>query len=1107
MNFWETLPETAYNQWQSNKFKSDALKRLEEMSDDELWGSVGVTPPNRPPNPSAPTTPANPYQQPAGSDTYSTVKKWFGKTVGAGAKALGGAADDQLGLTRGLKSIKTAAEGYKDYVQEPFRGALFYAGPDIIKGNDLTKYGAGENPLEVWRKLGKAAEDSKRSGVVQFGEDLASDPLTYAGGVGKAVGLLGKATHLPALTRAGGAITKVENIPGQAIARGIGKGGQAIYTHAVPEALRRPSTRALTSTKSNEFLDIGRRLLNKAGIDAADIRPTGDAAADAAMLKRQQIALRQIDDFLKHGYSAHLGLSGEMMTEIKGLSPDAVKVLQTGLKARLGDGNARLWLDDVSSHARSAELKRIREGIQLARSTRNSRLDRTLNALEPAREQWQKRIEPIQQAIGKSILGTAGVGVGNVAEDMGRAGEAGVWTGHTAAGRMIRGKHVPSLGVPGTTKSAVNNALDDVPMKYPQLALDGAGSTTAQAMGYGEAPTTLKGKIANVATGGIWTDFANKMSDRVRGEFITKTYQKELAKLTPDITKATLATKRQAMQAAEALFEERFPVGTESNLGYFMKQIYPFWNYETRRWPYLAQLAARRPAVAAGYTHYRDNTDDGYMPTPMKGLQVDPLRASAFGVVDNIADPKDYPTFSSGLSGDIEKFNALTAKAGFYPSTLVGGIQSIIRAAEGQDLEAGMIVPTAQKIQLQALRGSEIPGVSNAAGGILDNVLSNRFDEYAINKMLADQGINPKDATPEQRQEAAAAAARLQALMTQTGVTRWRPEDETAFKKERQQEALKAGVPESAVKQAGKNNPLTVTNPETNERYINSAKLRDVYNENPEWERWQQVAEPLKRPEDKKVQAETDAYYKALDSAKQKRDQELMRLASDWLQDRRDYTSIREERSTILSNFSAVRDQLAKQHPLALVDDQRRADYYTATGRQPLNDRPEDAAARAFYAIAPKIGANSEKDFDAFHNERQAALEAMDPATRKYVESEYVKKEYPNDIIRLFEQDYHEKSNAYQQYLKTPKYDGIDPETTKKIDEAVQQASYLRQMYPDMDSTFINAMLFSVNPEGAAWLPLINRMRNPQRRQMIADNPQLRGFLSRAEQADLLETL
>jgi hypothetical protein len=236
----------------------------------------------------------------------------------------------------------------------------------------------------------------------------------------------------------------------------------------------------------------------------------------------------------------------------------------------------------------------------------------------------------------------------------------------------------------------------------------------------------------------------------------------------------TSGLKEAVARTRERYFQAYINYDDQTVFDFLAKHIFPFWVYESRRWPYLANTAAKFPGLAAAYSNYMDKTDNGYVNIGEIPYDVNPLRGTVLGGI-NRATGRDMPMRQTqGLQGALESIEQTFGKFGFYMGPHISIPSQIVRG------EAGQALPEIFSTAINLGRATNLPG---AAG--FQELLPDPFRDYYVRQILASQGLEPDHVyqaaadDPQSMESSALDLAQRQAAMVgvvlgQTGVLRYR---------------------------------------------------------------------------------------------------------------------------------------------------------------------------------------------------------------------------------------------------------------------------------------------------------------------------------------------
>lgn len=159
----------------------------------------------------------------------------------------------------------------------------------------------------------------------------------------------------------------------------------------------------------------------------------------------------------------------------------------------------------------------------------------------------------------------------------------------------------------------------------------------------------------------------------------------------------------------------------------FMKQIFPFWGYESHRFAWwLPREALRHPGIWSAWGKYENNTDLGYNHIPGTSLDINPIRGTIFmGGFRRLA-MRDFPEFYDNFEGFAE-ITDHASRFGFYPGVPVGAALAIYGPKSQKSQFGELLPPTARTV----LAG--ITAIAPQTGPVLNDVIfPDRFRDYLI---------------------------------------------------------------------------------------------------------------------------------------------------------------------------------------------------------------------------------------------------------------------------------------------------------------------------------------------------------------------------------------
>jgi hypothetical protein len=454
-------------------------------------------------------------------------------------------------------------------------------------------------------------------------------------------------------------------------------------------------------------------------------------------------------------------------------------------------------------------------------------------------------------------------------------------------------------------------------------------------------------------------------------------FKKEFESLNVDNQRVLTDSVREAGQRARGIFDNTFvDYDGRNKFDWLMQHMFPFWMYESRRWPFLAQTVLKRPALGSTYAAYMDQTNQGYIPLGEVPFDINPLRGTVVGAISRLSEQDRPLKYTQGLQGALDSIDATLGKFGLYMGPAFSILSNIVRGAGGAS------APPTLNMILNIAHASPIPIVSGIAGGIEQNVLPSPFRDYYTRMIIASQGQEPDkiyssaldgDETANNILDAAGKQADLvNIVLQQTGVLRFRTEEYQHYQDARQQSIYEmTGITPQQQQDMQANgqtlNQVAVLSPEQ------QSKLNAV----PGTKEFNQISQPLLNPAAQKLRLAQRDFYDTLDkerlavTAEQTQDDRRLQngiiSGTEW---RKRY----QERATKMTDLF---DDLRKAPPYDKIpisqEDQAKA--RSRFNLPPYVDSPQAIALNEYYAVKPQVDAvTGDADWTKFFDDRQKVL-------------------------------------------------------------------------------------------------------------------------------------
>lgn len=196
--------------------------------------------------------------------------------------------------------------------------------------------------------------------------------------------------------------------------------------------------------------------------------------------------------------------------------------------------------------------------------------------------------------------------------------------------------------------------------------------------------------------------------------------------------------RQAALDDATRWYHKEYPDYTNANaFDAAMKQIYPFWTYESQRWFWLPRSFIRHPGTLTTWGRWNNNTDNGYVHIPGTKIDVHPGRGNVYGAWSTRMMRRDYPEYYDqldGFGGGVEFFDFLS-RYGFYPNVIMGGL---LAQFGGNTPQTGGILPSAASTPLNAAIAAfpDNPVITF----ISEKLFPNQFRQYLTARGVDDLG-------------------------------------------------------------------------------------------------------------------------------------------------------------------------------------------------------------------------------------------------------------------------------------------------------------------------------------------------------------------------------
>ena len=302
----------------------------------------------------------------------------------------------------------------------------------------------------------------------------------------------------------------------------------------------------------------------------------------------------------------------------------------------------------------------------------------------------------------------------------------------------------------------------------------------------------------------LFEGVARKMAATPNEQKVLAAWLNTVHEATKKLGKGPIATLKanatKAADSADTALKQAFTNYSDNSvMDEYMKTLFPFWQYQSRSWPWLVSSMVSHPGIATALApqgRFWQVTDEGYIPTSILDMQVMPLRGTVYGRMKR-RWRGGYPQRLSGWAGRFEGIMENMESWGFFPAmiwtipiemalSLTGG-----GASAGAETLSGLVeglpaVPASIMDGVIALSRIAGPGWTNT---FAENIFPSKFRSYYMAKMLYEaHGVSVTEARKQDHEDwiadAYQAVALRQMVEEQMSLTRINP-DKYAATKER----------------------------------------------------------------------------------------------------------------------------------------------------------------------------------------------------------------------------------------------------------------------------------------------------------------------------------
>ena len=203
------------------------------------------------------------------------------------------------------------------------------------------------------------------------------------------------------------------------------------------------------------------------------------------------------------------------------------------------------------------------------------------------------------------------------------------------------------------------------------------------------------------------------------------------------------STREKAMELARKQFEIDFPDYSTANMfDAIGRYIYPFWTYESQRYPWLLRTYIQKPSVLKAQGLYMNYSDTGYVHIPGTDIEISPFRGTIFMGGLRRLFIRDYPEYYDQIPiipGALDYMS----RAGFYPGVHMAIPMVLFGAVSTKPKQIGELLPAWVKTPLDAYLAAHPD--SSSARWLTDRLFPERFRDYMVREELEKLGYNGLD--------------------------------------------------------------------------------------------------------------------------------------------------------------------------------------------------------------------------------------------------------------------------------------------------------------------------------------------------------------------------
>jgi len=471
-----------------------------------------------------------------------------------------------------------------------------------------------------------------------------------------------------------------------------------------------------------------------------------------------------------------------------------------------------------------------------------------------------------------------------------------------------------------------------------------------------------------------------------------------------------LRAKTEAMEAARRTYSIDFTGYDEQNMfDGFMRWIYPFWTYESQRFPWIVRNAIFRPSVGIALARYMNYTEGGYMPVPGTDLEVNPFRGTIFMGGFRRLWLRDYPEYYDAFPG-IEILDYLS-RFGFYPGIHIMAPLTLFGAKASKVAQLGELLPAWARCPIEAYLG--LFPESASARAMRELMFPDRFREYLVMLELGKRGHRGIDiltkvrnniALTDEEQAAWDAAngriSRYLAMEAHTAIFRFNPQERREFWKASANLIHEiTGV--SPEQQRWIRNHQAITGKDLM-YYIGglSPIQQEMLYTATEAERWTRVVTPLLPSEEQEKQIRIVEFWQQVEKRREELRAEILKLDQLFINNLAGRTpdigadQWRRQTGDILGTMGTILDELKAlpRYADVPITYEERVAAFEEQGRQPTF-HPISELLWRYYELEPEMAVNPdtgvyERDWDTYWRHTEAIIQSLPESVREeFIES------------------------------------------------------------------------------------------------------------------------